>query len=278
MSVGRAGRAFFESLYARFNRRELVHPDPLEFLYEYEDVRDREIAGLVASSLAYGRVAQILRSVGDALSRLGNSPARTLERSSACELRRAFAGFRHRFTTGLELASVLYGARELVRKHGSLGAFVARSLDRRGGNVLGAISALVREIDRRSGRRHSGLLPLPGEGSACKRLNLYFRWMVRRDDVDPGGWEGVPRAALVVPLDTHMHRLAIALGLTERRTADMAAALEVTAAFRSFAPEDPVRYDFALTRLGIRPDPDCRALLRELGRDRRACRDGTEAA
>ena len=102
-----------------------------------------------------------------------------------------------------------------------------------------------------SGGYRQCLLPSPESGSACKRLNLFLRWMVRSDAVDPGGWSGVSPAMLIVPLDTHMHRIAAKLGLTKRRAADFRAAREVTGAFRTIAPEDPVKYDFALTRLGI---------------------------
>jgi uncharacterized protein (TIGR02757 family) len=80
--------------------------------------------------------------------------------------------------------------------------------------------------------------------------------MVRRDAVDPGGWEGMSPAQLIVPLDVHMHRICRALGLTRRQAADLRTAVEITDAFRAFAPDDPVRYDFALTRLGIRPGPE----------------------
>jgi len=115
------------------------------------------------------------------------------------------------------------------------------------------------------GRERSYLLPDPRLGSACKRLNLYLRWMVRRDAVDPGGWN-VPPAKLVVPLDTHMHALGRALGLTDRRSADLRTALEITAAFRAIAPDDPVRYDFALTRLGMRGGERREAFLKRYGR------------
>ncbi len=98
------------------------------------------------------------------------------------------------------------------------------------------------------------LLPAPRDGSACKRLMLFLRWMVRRDRVDIGSWTSVSPAELVMPLDTHIHRIARALGLTSRATADLAAALEVTAALRAFDPDDPVRFDFSLARLGIRSD------------------------
>ena len=114
------------------------------------------------------------------------------------------------------------------------------------------------------------LLPFPEKGSACKRLNLFLRWMVRKDRVDPGGWDGVPASKLIVPLDTHMYGITRGLGFTERKSADLRTAIEATAAFRKIAPRDPVRYDFALTRPGIRRDPEAGALLRRILRGRRA--------
>ncbi|MBW2545477.1 MAG: TIGR02757 family protein, partial [Deltaproteobacteria bacterium] len=104
-------------------------------------------------------------------------------------------------------------------------------------------------------------VPLPAKGSACKRLNLFLRWMVRRDDVDPGGWDDIPPSKLVIPLDTHMHRICLAFGFTKRKQADMKTALEITDSFRAIVPDDPVRYDFALTRLGIRKDAAPASLL-----------------
>ena len=96
-------------------------------------------------------------------------------------------------------------------------------------------------------------LPSPDGGSACKRLNLFLRWMVRKDNVDPGIWQSIPASHLIVPLDTHMHRIAKAMGLTSRKQADIQSAIEITGAFSFIRPADPVRYDFALTRLGIKP-------------------------
>jgi uncharacterized protein (TIGR02757 family) len=263
-SVERIKRSL-DGLYERLNRREFVHPDPLEFLYRYDEPPDREVAGLVASSLAYGRVAQILRSVGRALERLGPSPARFLERATADGLRRAFAGFKHRFTTGEELARLLFGARRAIEHSGSLGSCFSGMVEPGDETVVPALGRFVRELS--SGGRLAGchLLPSPEGASACKRLCLYLRWMVRKDDVDPGGWEGVEPSTLVVPLDTHMHRLCRALGFTDRRQADLKAALEVTSSFRKIAPEDPARYDFCLTRLGIRADTDERAFLSACG-------------
>jgi len=237
-----------EGLYRRYNRREYVSPDPLQFLYEYDDPADREVVGLVASSLAYGRVAQILRSVRDVLDRMGE-PHRFVVDSTPARMRRAFEGFKHRFTTCDEIAAMLSGARRAIRRHGSLGRCFASHLSRGDESVLPALGGFTSEIGA-----GTSLVSEPPKGSACKRLNMYLRWMVRRDEVDPGGWRGVSSAKLIVPLDTHMHRISKELGLTKRRAADCRTACEITAAFRLFAPEDPVRYDFCLTRLGIHPE------------------------
>jgi len=244
-----------DGIHARFNRPEYVHPDPLEFLYRYERARDIEIVGLVASSLAYGRVAQILKNVSCVLDVMGPSPFDYLASSSRHSLESDFAGFRHRFTSGSDVAALLWGARELIAKYGSLNAcFLAGS---RPGDetVLPAMTKFVEEMENRAGCRLDFILPSPKRKSACKRLNLFLRWMVRRDDVDPGVWTGIPTSKLFVPMDTHMHRICRRLGFTQRRQADLRAALEATRAFSRISPDDPVKYDFALTRPSIADIP-----------------------
>ena len=254
----RFARPALEALYERYNRRELIHPDPLEFLYRYDDPLDREVVGLVASSLAYGRVRQILASVGKVLDPMGPSPRRFILDHCPEELRRDYRDFKHRFTSGEQLAALLAGIRGVLLRHGSLEACFhvgSRRAEGNSGAVLSGLTHLVERIAGEGGLENgSMLLPPPARGSACKRLNLFLRWMVRRDDVDPGGWSAIPPAALIVPLDTHMHRISLQLGITARKQADLRTALEVTERFRSIAPDDPVRYDFALTRLGILPE------------------------
>ena len=94
-------------------------------------------------------------------------------------------------------------------------------------------------------------MPSHTGGSAFKRLNLFLRWMIRDDRVDPGGWKGITASKLIIPLDTHMHRISLHLGLTERKQADMKTAVEVTESFKNIEKKDPIRYDFSLTRIGI---------------------------
>jgi uncharacterized protein (TIGR02757 family) len=242
-----------DALYEKYNRRELVDLDPLAFVLRFADPDEQEVAGLVASALAYGRVAQIHRSVAAVLDEMGRSPRRYVLSTSPDLMRRRFRGFRHRFTAGHELAALLVGARRMIATHGSLQGGFRRGLADGDRTILPALGRFVDELrtDGRAARGHFSLLPSPADGSACKRLNLYLRWMIRRDDVDPGPWSGISPSLLVVPLDTHMHRIARGLRLTCRKQADLRTAVEVTAAFREIAPLDPVRYDFALTRMGM---------------------------
>ena len=128
--------------------------------------------------------------------------------------------------------------------------------------VLGGLEALAGELHQAAGGEWNHLLCDVAKGGACKRLHLMLRWLVRNDQVDPGGWNKVSPARLLVPLDVHMHRLAVAMGATSRRQADRRTAIEVTHAFAAIAPDDPVRYDFCLTRLGIRTEMPAKDFLR----------------
>ena len=255
----------FEELYNKYNRREFIHPDPLEFLYDYEDIQDREIVGLVASSLSYGRVSHILKSVFFVLQQMQPSPTVFLKRASRDSLLYTFAGFKHRFTTEEELSSLLIGIKCVVDEYGSLFACFSAGLNDGDDTVLPAISNFVEKLKDRDKSSYNSLIPSPVKGSACKRLNLFLRWMVRKDDVDPGGWDMVSARKLIVPLDTHMHRICFALKFTQRKRANMRAAFDITDAFRTICPEDPVRYDFCLTRLGIRNEGDINGFLKQCG-------------
>ncbi len=237
-----------EKIYGKYNRRKYVHPDPLEFLYDYENVRDREIAALIASSLAYGRVRQILKSVSIVLKRMAPSPSVYLKKSGKLEIQKTFADFKHRFTTGGDVACLLVGMKSAIERHGSLEKCFLSGLKKEDQTVLEALSSFEKSL---SCRASLNLIPSAEKKSACKRLNLFLRWMVRKDAVDPGGWTKVPKSKLIIPLDTHMHRIARELGLTKRKQANLKTAIEVTNAFAAFAPDDPVRYDFVLTRFGI---------------------------
>ena len=251
-----------DELFSLYHHRSFVHPDPLEFLYGYSHLQDREIVALIASSLAYGRVVQILRSTSYVLERMGGSPSSFLGHSTRRQLFLLFSDFKHRFTTGEELATMLWGVRHVLKEYGTLHNCFVSNLNEEDDNIFPTLSRFTRRLKKRMPAGKNSLLPTPEKGSACKRLNLFLRWMVREDEVDPGGWGQVPMAKLIIPLDTHMHKIGLMLHLTGRKQADIRTAIEITHAFRSIAPHDPVRYDFALTRLGIRGELEPEAFIR----------------
>ncbi|TMA28289.1 MAG: TIGR02757 family protein [Deltaproteobacteria bacterium] len=238
-----------------------VRGDPVELPHRYSDPRDVEVAALLSSALAYGRVDLFKPRLSALLDRLGPSPAATASDSSPAELLERASGFAYRMTDARDVACLLYGAGAMLRAHGSLGASFAKHY-RNSVSIKTALGAFVDELcaadfrpitgRRAPTRRLKHLLPHPGRGSACKRLNLFLRWMVRGPDgVDFGLWREVPVSELVVPLDTHVHRIGRFIGLTRRKDLSWRTAEEVTRRLRSLDPADPVRYDFALSHLGI---------------------------
>ena len=182
------------------------------------------------------------------LGRMEGAPSQFVEMATVRDVKRAFHGFRHRWTTADEVVETVLRVRQLRRLHGSLEAAFVDGLDDADLTILPALSRWVRAI--KQGKRNS-LLADPEDGSACKRMCLFLRWMVRSDSIDPGCWSQVSPSKLVVPLDTHMHDMAPRLGLTRRKQANLRTADEITRGFRKICPADPTRYDFALTRPGI---------------------------
>ena len=242
-----------DELYEQYNRVEYIHPDPLEFLLAYPNIKDREIVGLVASSLAYGHVSQILRSVAKIIHAMGTSPYTFTINSTRSSLKKTFKDFVHRFATGDHISNLLLGVKMVIQQYGSLNQCFSMAFSDKDTNILTAMDFFVEEI--LSWENDPGhLVARPEKGSACKRMNLFLRWMVRQDRVDPGGWTDIPPSKLIIPLDTHMHRISQKLCLTEKKQANLNTALEITEQFKKICPEDPVKYDFTLTRFGIRTE------------------------
>jgi uncharacterized protein (TIGR02757 family) len=258
-------------LAARLDRLSRAYPraisqiDPIRFPAAYERTDDREVAGWIASAFAYGRVETILASVGRVLAALGRRPARAIDSISDFPrfAREELAGFRHRFHSAADASALLYAIARVRGEAGSVRGFfegLQRPEDADTGGMLSRAAVRILLLDWRPaiGRRSVPeaspvrfFFPDPASGSACKRWNLYLRWMVRRDALDFGLWEGIAPSRLVVPTDTHVHRVARRLGLTRRKSADWKTAREITDRLARFDPRDPVRYDYALCRLGV---------------------------
>ncbi len=215
----------------------------------------------MASGLAFGNVVQIKRSVAAVLEALGPRPAEAVDSLAPQELARRLGGFRHRWVDGRDVACLLGLVAQMRASHGSIEAFFAEGLsdeDTDVGPALASFSQRALALDH--GGLYPGLrlppkagvryfFPSPAGGSACKRLNLYLRWMVRIGGVDLGLWRRPAPRQLVLPLDAHTHAIARRLRLTRYRSPGWAMALDITRRLRRFDPEDPVKYDFALYRI-----------------------------
>jgi uncharacterized protein (TIGR02757 family) len=234
-----------------------IEPDPLQVVRRYTQPADIEIAGVIAAAFAYGRAEIVVANAGRVLRQMGVSPAAYLDSFDRREAARRFEGFSHRFQKTPELLDLLERLAVVRRTHGSLGALFRagyRDDDRDVGPALTHfVNAVIDAVPAEGARRRAleYMLTSPEGGSACKRMNLFLRWMVRRTSPDLGIWDFVDPAKLVMPVDTHIHRIAAFLGLNERKSADWKSARAITDRLAAFDPADPVRYDFAICRLGI---------------------------
>jgi uncharacterized protein (TIGR02757 family) len=231
--------------------------DPVSIVHRYARSSDRELVGLMASSVAFGNVKAFRAKLEQALARLGSDV--TAVADDELEVFARLHGWKHRVYRGEDLARLLIGARRVQRVSGSLGRRfsedLARERDLRG--ALTSFAGAIREaggLDRRDGGKRRGaahILADPGGSSGCKRLLLYLRWMVRPEDgVDLGLWD-IPTSLLLVPVDTHIHKLGRNLGLTRRKALSWKTTEEITGVLRKLDPEDPAKYDFALCHLGM---------------------------
>jgi uncharacterized protein (TIGR02757 family) len=251
-----------DALYRNYDK-EYLSSDPLMFLHRYREPADIEVVGLISASLAYGHVTMIRRNIQNILDIMGGHPADYIRRFDAQSRVRDFSDFSHRFNRGKDIVLMFHYMRQMLIKAGSIGEFFRTGYKADDSNTSAALSNFAERalaldctpvypdgvLPRDAGVRF--FFPSPAGRSACKRLNLYLRWMVRDDELDMGLWHFVSPSQLVIPLDTHVARICRHIGLTERKTAGWSMAVEITENLKKLDPADPVKYDFALCRLGV---------------------------
>ena len=249
-------RERLDALVATFDI-STIEPDPLQLVLRYSDPYDREVAALIAAAFAYGRADIVVRNAGTVLERMGASPHAYLMTFDRADALTRFKGFAHRFHKTADLVELLERLAAVAHDYGSLGALFRECYDSRDDDIRPSLTRFVAAVlaTREPGNPATAslryLLTSPSDGSACKRMNLFLRWMVRRTPPDLGLWTFVDPAKLVMPLDTHVHRIATFLGLTKRKSGDWKTARALTDRLTRFNKSDPVRYDFAICRLGI---------------------------
>jgi uncharacterized protein (TIGR02757 family) len=250
-----------EGLYKAFDHVTSA-TDPVHIVRRFSASDDREVVGFCAAGLAFGRVASVLQSIESLLAVMGAHPARYVRGFDPSREGPRLAPLVHRWIRGRDLVALLLILRRMLRESGSIEAFFLEGdnpAEPHVGAALDSFSTRALAIDLREayGRRVpkqrgvSYFFPRPSAGSACKRLNLFLRWMVRRDEIDLGVWTRLSPARLIVPLDTHVIRLGRCLRLTRYTSPGWRMAAEITASLREVDAVDPVRYDFALCHVGM---------------------------
>lgn len=247
------------SIYDQYHRPEFIGIDPLITLQRYSDPVDVEIAGLIAAVLSYGRVETIIRSCEEVFRRMEWQPDSFLSNTNYIMKKKLLRGFKHRFNSGEDLALFLQAVSGIRTRYGSIQHFFLEKLNEPKTGMkeaLTAFSATVSEyaekISGKLPRLFTFLTPSPKNGGACKRLNMYLRWMIRPyDGIDRGVWKHITPSHLLIPVDTHIARVAGQFGLTSRRSQDWRMAEEITMNLKTIDYEDPVRFDFSLCRYGM---------------------------
>ncbi len=242
-------RQMLDALVARYEQPDFIASDPIAIPHAFDDPRDQEVIGLYAALLAWGRRSIILRKLEELCARMDYRPYRFVRFFDPERDAERLRTFRHRTFQPEDAVWLTRNLQTLLARYETVACFVAAHLPPDAPDIGSAIEALSQALcalpDTPSRlRKH---LPRPSTGSTCKRLALYFRWMVRPGPVDLGLWRAVVHPAqLVLPLDVHVGRQARAWGLLRCHSNNWKAVQELTAVCRHFCPEDPVRYDFAL--------------------------------
>jgi uncharacterized protein (TIGR02757 family) len=249
-----------DALYRDFNHADAI-ADPVNLVRRFASPPDREVAGFCAAALAFGRVSSVNGSIETVFGLMGPSPAAFIRSFEPRVHGGAFSSFVHRWTRGPDIVALLWVLRQMLESSGTIEGFFAEGDDPSAPDIGPALTsfserALALDLRAAYGRvpQRPGVcyfFPRPAAGSACKRLNLFLRWMVRRDAVDLGVWTRIAPSRLVVPLDTHVIRLGQCLRLTRYRSAGWRMAADITASLRAIDPVDPVRFDFSICHVGM---------------------------
>ena len=249
-----------DTLYTEFDATHSVS-DPVWMVHRYKSTADREVVACIASALAFGRVQSVLNSIEGMLAVMGSSPAAFVRGFEPARDRDRFKHLVHRWTNGADFAALVWILRQMIDRRGSIENFFVEGLAGDAvdvGDALQSFStrALALDVAEVYGRKRpkpgvAYFFSRPSSGGACKRLNLFLRWMVREDRVDLGAWKKVRPGQLIVPLDTHVIRVGQCLRLTRLKSPGWRMAADITASLRAIDPVDPIKFDFSICHLGM---------------------------
>ncbi len=245
---------FLEEAHLHYNQPDFIADDPISIPHQFTKAQDIEIMGFWAAVLAWGNRRTIINKCQELITLTDHSPHDFMLNHQVSDLKR-FLNFKHRTFNATDALYFIHFFKHHYSQHESLESAFTMSFSEQAPTVETALSTFheyffsLTEYPERT-RKH---IATPARNSACKRLNMFLRWMVRQDGkgVDFGIWKKIKPAQLVCPCDVHVERVARSLGLLTRKPMDWKTALELTENLRQFDAEDPVKYDFALFGLGV---------------------------
>lgn len=244
--------------YQAFDRSK-IEPDPLQFLHLYSDPKDIEAIGFLSSVFAYGNVTQINNTMNKVLNITGNSPYQFILNFNIKKDSKRFNSLVHRFYSTIDIIRLFELLKIAYQNFATLNNLFLFSFSQNDQNIKNGITGFSRffmeSYRKRFGVPTRGFIfmfPLPEKNSACKRMNLFLRWMVRKDELDFGIWNGILTKQLIIPVDTHIAKISRKLKLTEKKNVSWLMAEEITSNLMKSDPNDPVKYDFALCHIGMR--------------------------
>ncbi|UCH64643.1 MAG: TIGR02757 family protein [Ignavibacterium sp.] len=244
--------------YKAFNKSQL-EPDPLEFPHMFEDEKNIEVMGFISSLFAYGNVTQIINTLHKIIKIMNYHPYEFVMQLNIKSDITKLGGLKHRFYTDRDIIRLFDLIQRAYNENSSLKNLFLNGFNHNDESVKEGIRNLsnffLNSYRIKYGKIPNSIkfmFPLPEKGSACKRMNLFLRWMVRRDELDFGLWNEIPKNKLIIPVDTHIAKICKQLKLTKRKNVSWKMAEEITENLKKFDPLDPVKYDFALCHIGMR--------------------------
>lgn len=243
-----------EKAHEDFLLNNEIIADALEPALKFQNPTDKEFVSFICSILAYGRIVQVKRNIHALVDPMGENPVTWLLKQNEASLKAHVKDWKHRFNTSHDILIMLLVLQKIYSEHGSIERFLKPS---QYANVEALLIAIREGFyglipkNKKPKKSFDFFIPDPKLGSASKRMNLYLKWMVRDTEPDLGLWKTISKNKLIVPLDTHVFKQAKSLQITNRNTADLQTAIEITEFLRKLDADDPTRYDFALCHLSI---------------------------
>lgn len=247
-------KALLDEKYIHFNRPNFIPNDPVSIPHKFSKKEDIEISGFIASILAWGQRKTIITKCNELLNMMDNAPHEFISNFEPQDLI-PFENFKHRTFNGTDCLYFMESLRNIYENHNGLEGAFSEALNKNDASVENGLIHFRKTFFELEDfpTRTTKHIASPLKKSACKRINMYLRWMVRKDDngVDFGIWNKIKMSQLVCPCDVHVERVARKLGLIQLPKPNWNMAIELTENLKNFDPKDPVKYDFSLFGLGV---------------------------